>query len=325
MMASFPSVVILISSLMLLPTLIDGSCSVCGPGLTVGKPDGIFAFPGQPMLQCSALENAGEEGLLPLDQCYFLPSLIMDVCGCAPDVNDTPNEPVCNVCGIPGYRVIDGYGIVQVPRFTPQLCSQVERQAALGVYAFDDALCGLFPALMDQFCSGCSDASLPPSASPSLYFQPLDPFDDFDDFDDRDEVGEQENISDDADVLTLFAIFAFVVVGIAILICFVYAKKTERQQPATAIRNTEITHPATVPEISDTKLAENTKLRPLVIEALFPEQKMGAVADVDVDSPNDPANTTRSLQAPCSICLEQLGTFPPSLCSARQWNTPVSF
>jgi len=59
----------------------DG-CSVCGEGKYVSTIDAIFAFPGQPTVECGILETAGFIGEIPLAQCEFLPSLINDNCDC---------------------------------------------------------------------------------------------------------------------------------------------------------------------------------------------------------------------------------------------------
>lgn len=59
-------------------------CSVCGADMQVGLPDAIFAFPGQPVVPCGLLEIAGQTGQIPLDQCGFLPGIVMADCGCQP-------------------------------------------------------------------------------------------------------------------------------------------------------------------------------------------------------------------------------------------------
>jgi len=58
-------------------------CLVCGDGQVVGNPDAIFEFPGQPVLSCELLQEAGLNGLVPLEQCPFLPGLIVQ-CECEP-------------------------------------------------------------------------------------------------------------------------------------------------------------------------------------------------------------------------------------------------
>jgi len=58
-------------------------CSVCGPGKFVSSPNNIFAFPGQPAVACGLLETSGFEGIIPLDQCGFLPSFVITPCDCA--------------------------------------------------------------------------------------------------------------------------------------------------------------------------------------------------------------------------------------------------
>lgn len=51
------------------PDIPDGGCSVCGDGLCVTSPDVIFEFPNQPPTPCGLLQQAGLDGIIPLDQC----------------------------------------------------------------------------------------------------------------------------------------------------------------------------------------------------------------------------------------------------------------
>ena len=60
------------------------SCSVCGEGMEVGNPLGILSLEGQPEVSCSALQTAGENGVIPSEQCADLPGIITDVCECIP-------------------------------------------------------------------------------------------------------------------------------------------------------------------------------------------------------------------------------------------------
>ena len=63
---------------------VNSQCSVCGDGQEVGAPDTIFAFSGQPGVRCDVLEQSGETGLIPANQCGWLPKLIADTCRCQP-------------------------------------------------------------------------------------------------------------------------------------------------------------------------------------------------------------------------------------------------
>lgn len=65
-------------------------CSVCGDGLAVGDADAIFSFPGQPAVPCGVLEQAGQNGQIPLTECGFLPGLVAPVCACGPVAAPTP-------------------------------------------------------------------------------------------------------------------------------------------------------------------------------------------------------------------------------------------
>eukprot|EP00545_Synedropsis_sp_CCMP1620_P012449 CAMPEP_0119014350 /NCGR_PEP_ID=MMETSP1176-20130426/9550_1 /TAXON_ID=265551 /ORGANISM="Synedropsis recta cf, Strain CCMP1620" /LENGTH=168 /DNA_ID=CAMNT_0006967507 /DNA_START=50 /DNA_END=556 /DNA_ORIENTATION=+ len=57
-------------------------CSICGEGKKVNHPNGTFIFPGQPVVECGDLEEAGGNGTIPLAECLFLPDLVEDVCNC---------------------------------------------------------------------------------------------------------------------------------------------------------------------------------------------------------------------------------------------------
>jgi hypothetical protein len=65
------------------------SCSVCGEGFEVGNPLGILSLEGQPEVSCAALQIAGENGVIPSEQCAALPSIITDVCECIPSSSAT--------------------------------------------------------------------------------------------------------------------------------------------------------------------------------------------------------------------------------------------
>jgi hypothetical protein len=70
-------------------------CSVCGDGRVVGNKDAIFSFPGQPLVLCGLLQNAGENGMITQKQCPLLPILIEDDCECtpAPEPSGAPVAP----------------------------------------------------------------------------------------------------------------------------------------------------------------------------------------------------------------------------------------
>jgi len=69
-------------SVLFLPSA-QSQCSVCGDGKQVTAPDAIFAFPGEPAVDCATLELAGELGAITDVECSFLPDLIT-ICECAP-------------------------------------------------------------------------------------------------------------------------------------------------------------------------------------------------------------------------------------------------
>mmetsp|Transcript_1040 Transcript_1040/g.1304 ORF Transcript_1040/g.1304 Transcript_1040/m.1304 type:complete len:891 (+) Transcript_1040:42-2714(+) len=67
------------------PEVPDGGCNICGTSVNkcVTKPNAIFAFPGQPAVGCANLQLAGLAGMVPIEDCPMLPTLINDICGCA--------------------------------------------------------------------------------------------------------------------------------------------------------------------------------------------------------------------------------------------------
>jgi len=70
------------------------SCSVCGEDKIVSLPDEIFEFPGQPRVTCNQLEEAGFAGVIPLEQCPFLPPIIKNICACASNATSAPTVPL---------------------------------------------------------------------------------------------------------------------------------------------------------------------------------------------------------------------------------------
>jgi hypothetical protein len=65
------------------------SCSVCGEGFEVGNPLGILSLEEQPEVSCAALQIAGENGVIPSEQCAALPEIITDICECIPSSSAT--------------------------------------------------------------------------------------------------------------------------------------------------------------------------------------------------------------------------------------------
>eukprot|EP00548_Thalassiothrix_antarctica_P002333 CAMPEP_0194141580 /NCGR_PEP_ID=MMETSP0152-20130528/10986_1 /TAXON_ID=1049557 /ORGANISM="Thalassiothrix antarctica, Strain L6-D1" /LENGTH=238 /DNA_ID=CAMNT_0038840257 /DNA_START=255 /DNA_END=971 /DNA_ORIENTATION=+ len=63
------------------PEIPEDGCSICGEGKCVGKLDAIFTFPSQPEVPCGTLQEAGILGVIPVDQCAFLPGFVA-VCEC---------------------------------------------------------------------------------------------------------------------------------------------------------------------------------------------------------------------------------------------------
>lgn len=93
----------------------QSQCSVCGDGLEVGSSEAMFSFPGQPVIACGVLEQAGKDELISPAECSFIAQRIGDICNClpigavpsftraptiAPVPPVVPPAKACSVCGI---------------------------------------------------------------------------------------------------------------------------------------------------------------------------------------------------------------------------------
>ena len=164
----------------------DG-CSICGNGQIVINLDGIFAFPGQPAVTCRTLELAGEQGLIPIDQCLYLPSVIRSICNCQPIIdNNAPTTPPttdaptaitrmlnsCSVCG-DGKKVGNPEGIISFPGQPKTTCGNLENDGEQGIIPIDQ--CAFFPELIGNLCnciSSVSPVTTAPSPNPILTYEP---------------------------------------------------------------------------------------------------------------------------------------------------------
>jgi len=171
------------------PDVPKNGCSVCGPGMCVTDFDAIFDFPGQPSVKCGDLERAGLSGIVPLDQCGFLPGLVLNRCKCqneslhpnfqtrpkrtpTPTSAPLPNnkcpsvpEDGCSVCG-PGMCVTDFDAILEFPGQPALRCGDLEKAGLKGVVPLDQ--CGFLPGLiMDEcICRAESSGSPSPTGAP---------------------------------------------------------------------------------------------------------------------------------------------------------------
>lgn len=72
------------------PEIPPNGCPVCGEGKCITKPDALFVPPPPyKTVSCSALQNSGINGIVPMDDCPFMPLLINDACGCSPGGDPT--------------------------------------------------------------------------------------------------------------------------------------------------------------------------------------------------------------------------------------------
>jgi len=176
-----PSPTRAISSGSVCPNIPDGGCSICGPGKCVTDFDTIFAYPGQPAVECGVLEKAGHGGVIPLDQCGYLPQLVKNECKCrssipttskpthrptpSPTRNHTrsptsskpssskcPDIPDdgCSICG-PGQCVTNFDNIFTYPGQPAVACGVLEKAGHGAVIPLDQ--CQILPQLVKNECN----------------------------------------------------------------------------------------------------------------------------------------------------------------------------
>lgn len=272
----------------------DGGCSVCGPGREVGNPGALLRFPGYPEeIRCDNLEEAGKLNLLPQPSlCSVVPASILEVCNCRPgtptpaptSIISTSNN--CNVCRIPSYTVVSPFAEVHISTFldgTRFFCFQLEQQAALGT--FDETTCALLPDFSDEFCGGCMHPgdstttygtiiTFTPSYAPALS-KPIGNY------------GVGFNGEEDTSNSTVGSYLVYLILGLASVlacVCLIFGVKGARKQHREE-RTVEITPALTLHRPMEAtnrfeeaqvavQLVRGEKLRLLVLQALFPDQKV---------------------------------------------------
>lgn len=163
------------------PTSSDG-CSICGNGYEIVNRDSMFVWqtPGQEQeYRCSLLQDAGYNGLIPLDQCERLPSFVEDSpCGCQPLVTSAPvmitqapiipptlapvitEEPYvdlcpaipsngCSICG--GIECVNNPEAIYSPPDQPDIsCGDLELNGINGL--LNPAYCAFLPGFISEIC-----------------------------------------------------------------------------------------------------------------------------------------------------------------------------
>mmetsp|Transcript_5040 Transcript_5040/g.7284 ORF Transcript_5040/g.7284 Transcript_5040/m.7284 type:complete len:393 (-) Transcript_5040:182-1360(-) len=131
------------------PEIPPGGCSVCGEGKCIGKPDEIFAFPGQPVVSCGELQVAGLDKLIPLKECSLLPTLI-DACEC----REGSSGGNCSVCG-DGKSVGNPLATFSFPGQPEVSCGTLELAGSSGLIPVE--ACDVFPDLIYMQPCGCKE------------------------------------------------------------------------------------------------------------------------------------------------------------------------
>jgi len=194
------------------PTAEVGGCSVCGDGKEVTNPEAIFSFPGQPARSCGDLQEDGKQGNL-VDECDFLPTLIVPLCGCQP-VTPTPPSPApttvinqptldvvggCSVCG-DSKEVTEPEAIYSFPGQPSVSCGNLQEDGEKGNISAGQ--CDFLPTLITNLC-GCQPVAAPKPSTPPTSIAPPSP---------TTVIGEQPRCSvcgDDKEVTNEDAIFSF--------------------------------------------------------------------------------------------------------------------
>jgi hypothetical protein len=240
-------------------------CSVCGPGLRVGDPDALFESQGQPAVPCGILQEAGDFNWISEEQCSsFWADQINAICSCQeagdeaiPDPANPSNE--CKACP-EGYKVVNpGHAVLEGP-VDNVLCGDLDDNVE-GIYATDT--CNLLSYFVNTACGGCmleddgGDAASP-TVSPKR--------------------GRYHNDSLFERGYSLYIIIAAASLMVFFLGCLLYSKYVGEDGPvgpsnftpglAAALAN------ANAEAEEQAKFEEEAKYRSMVLDALFPEQKV---------------------------------------------------
>lgn len=211
---------------LLFAPLVAGQCSVCGDGLSVTKPKEIFAFPGQPVVECGQLETAGKDGTVPLNQCGFLPPLIKDTCGCR-------KVDGCSVCG-EGKKVSKPDEIFAFPQQPVVACGALENAGRTGIVPLNE--CGFLPGLIADIC-GCIPESqaIPPTRPPVSDQMPFVP--------PTQNTQAQRNSKNGLPTGAVVGIIIGVVAvgGLLIGLVFISTSKMRKEQPIITAEATAVT------------------------------------------------------------------------------------
>lgn len=163
----------------------EGGCSVCGTGSCIVNQDAIFTFPGQPSVSCGMLQDAGFNGLIPLNRCAFLPPLIGDLCECQPDglsvapITPAPVAPIvptapgfcreitpeggCSICG-PGSCISNQDATLTVPGQAPIPCGVLQDRGYNGQIPLYNCVDLVY--LIGDLCQ-CARFGPPPPPAPA--------------------------------------------------------------------------------------------------------------------------------------------------------------
>lgn len=272
-----------------------GPCSVCGTGLQVGNPDTPLEIPRQYGQTCGALEQAGENGLISLIDCPFLPQILLDPCDCRLANDNYDDAPPCNICMEPDRRIFRPDGIIlaeygftanspyeELPDYLIGMrCDSLQTQAAKG--GIDEIVCysDSLRQVIDRYCGGCRNTPQPsyPSFSPRPPISPVATPDGYpeESVDSNDDYYIQRS-ENKADLGMIFLIVVALCVGCNIACCCMRSKSLQPERGGGGASNNATNSSTAASRVTQDEAAkfdeEEEKVRPLVLDVLFPGQEV---------------------------------------------------
>lgn len=160
------------------PAIPSTGCNICPDGECVQTPDAVFEFPGQPPVPCGMLQDAGINGIIPLDSCPEL-ATVTGICGCAAGPvftgNGCPSVPSggCNICGDSGTCVQNADAIFTFPEQPSAPCGALQAAGLNGMIPLES--CPYMPEIVGVCECGTPGSAPAPTPGPPLAPAPSAP------------------------------------------------------------------------------------------------------------------------------------------------------
>lgn len=242
------------------PTIAQSFCSICGEGRLVGSPDAVVEdFP--EIYTCGELETKAEEGFIHDEHCGIFPRIVNEVCACyiAPTLSPAPSSSPTDTLSPTDIPTV-------IPTNTPTMnpTSMPTRNPTIKPPSQPTTRWTRSPSNPPTYAPPPTISSQPPTTRP-LYVQENE---------DKKRIGIG------------LAVFAIVAASIALLWCWYcnpWSSPTSQQggRTSTGVLTTIATAaPTQHTTDNNSNSAETvvTKLRPRVLAALFPEQKVSSLS-----------------------------------------------